>query len=85
MDMLVGDGDQNSDPLIVASYDLIYFSILDKMFHENVPFAQTKYMPLMPKQAFIPSKCKKTLQALFKSLGEKHAEPFANANNVCLL
>ena len=71
-----------NDPLLAKQYDLLYFSALNAIIHSQIPFARTKYMALISKQAFIPSKCKKTLQDWFTKLGKKYGVSYDNRKKV---
>eukprot|EP01084_Bolivina_argentea_P309102 534623_1 len=67
-----------SNPLYLASYDLVYFSIIYEIFHEEIAFARTKFLPLILDQCFIQSKCRHTLQQLLITLGDRHDIPWNN-------
>ena len=66
-----------------AVYNFLYFSVLAAIIGAEVPFARTKYLPLISKQAFIQNRCRDTLQKLFINLGNQSREKFDNSEYVC--
>ena len=70
------------NPPSAKTYDLIYFRTLSGLIRASLPFPNTQYMALIPIQAFIPLRCKNTLQKLFTSLADQHRVPYNNTKIV---